>query len=220
MAGRGRIRITREGPYLVTGGLPLMRKVIETDDEGDPLQWRVAESYPRRENYSLCRCGQSHNKPYCDGSHRNCKFNDSETAGRDLYLMGARVYEGPELRLTDKRELCTGAGFCTRAGNIWNLTVNSDNLEFRDIAVEEAMDCPSGRLVEWDRSNRPLEPAFESSIAITEDHDGVQGPLWVMGCVEIVSADGFVYETRNRVTLCRCGKSQRMPFCDGNHIED
>jgi CDGSH-type Zn-finger protein len=29
--------------------------------------------------------------------------------------------------------------------------------------------------------------------------------------------DGFVYEVRNRVTLCRCGGSKIMPFCDGTH---
>jgi len=40
----------------------------------------------------------------------------------------------------------------------------------------------------------------------------------VKGDVPIVSADGKAYETRNRVTLCRCGKSKNKPFCDGFHI--
>jgi len=34
-----------------------------------------------------------------------------------------------------------------RAGGIWNLTRQSDNREARDIAIEEAGNCPSGRLV-------------------------------------------------------------------------
>ena len=220
MARRGRIRITKGGPYLVTGGLPLTKKVIESDDEGYPLRWLTAESYPDRENYSLCRCGQSKNKPYCDGSHNNRLYNDAETADRSPYLEGVKIFDGPELRLTDKRELCVGAGFCTRAGNIWNLTVNSDNPEYKAIAIQEAADCPSGRLVEWDKRNQPLEPAFELGIAVTEDQDGVPGPLWVMGGVEIEAVDGYVYEKRNRVTLCRCGKSVRIPFCDGAHFEE
>jgi CDGSH-type Zn-finger protein len=41
----------------------------------------------------------------------------------------------------------------------------------------------------------------------------------VRGCIPIESADGTLWETRNRVTLCRCGKSQNMPFCDGSHID-
>ena len=32
-----------------------------------------------------------------------------------------------------------------------------------------------------------------------------------------VIRDGFAYEVRNRVTLCRCGASKNKPFCDGSH---
>ena len=45
----------------------------------------------------------------------------------------------------------------------------------------------------------------------------VSGPLWVRGGVPVVSADGYEYEVRNRVTLCRCGSSENKPFCDGSH---
>jgi CDGSH-type Zn-finger protein len=220
MAGKGRVKVIKGGPYQVTGGLPLSKMVIEADAEGYSLRWRKTETFPHKESYILCRCGKSKNKPYCDGSHTKNHFEGSETADRSPYLKGAKVYDGPELKLTDKRELCVGAGFCTRVGNIWNLTTNSDTPEYKETAIQEAADCPSGRLVEWDKKEKPLEPALEPSIAVTEDQDGVAGPIWVMGEVEIEASDGYIYERRNRVTLCRCGKSEVHPLCDGSHFEE
>jgi len=41
--------------------------------------------------------------------------------------------------------------------------------------------------------------------------------LWVRGGIPVTSANGFHYEVRNRVTLCRCGTSKNKPFCDGSH---
>jgi D-arabinose 1-dehydrogenase-like Zn-dependent alcohol dehydrogenase len=46
---------------------------------------------------------------------------------------------------------------------------------------------------------------------------GCSGPLWVRGGITVESGDGTRYETRNRVTLCRCGASSNKPFCDGSH---
>jgi len=37
--------------------------------------------------------------------------------------------------------------------------------------------------------------------------------------VPITLADGTTLETRNRVTLCRCGDSANKPLCDGTHKE-
>ena len=51
-----------------------------------------------------------------------------------------------------------------------------------------------------------------------EDQDGVPSALWVKGGVEIEATDGHVYEVRNRVTLCRCGRSEKHPLCDGSHL--
>jgi len=219
MVEKGRIKVTRNGPYLVTGGIPLSRMVIETDDEGYPCRWQEVEKYPSRESYALCRCGKSKNKPYCDGSHVTARFKGDETADRSPYLDGVKEFVGPELRLTDKKELCVGAGFCGRAGNIWNLTVNSDTPEYRETAIREAADCPSGRLVVWDKSGGPIEPYFRPSIVVTEDEDGLPGSLWVRGGVEVESVEGYVYVVRNRVTLCRCGMSDNHPICDGSHLD-
>ena len=63
---KGKIVVTRNGPYIVTGGIPLERQVIGIDDEGYSYEWRQAEKYPQKESHSLCRCGQSKSKPFCD----------------------------------------------------------------------------------------------------------------------------------------------------------
>jgi len=80
--------------------------------------------------------------------------------------------------------------------------------------------CPSGRLVAWDKkTGEALEPKLPVSIGLIEDPvQECSGPIWARGGIQIESeADGFKYEVRNRVTLCRCGKSQNKPFCDGTH---
>jgi CDGSH-type Zn-finger protein len=45
----------------------------------------------------------------------------------------------------------------------------------------------------------------------------MQRTALVAGGIPTVAADGFEYEVRNRVTLCRCGASKNKPFCDGTH---
>jgi CDGSH-type Zn-finger protein len=219
MAENDKIKVTEDGPYLVTGGIPLFRMIIETDSYGDPCIWREVERYPQRERYALCRCGKSRNKPYCDGAHTMQRFNGTETASNELYLEDVKEYLGPKLKLTDRRELCVGAAFCVRDAGIWNLTVHSDRPNFKEIAIEEAANCPFGRLVIWDKQGNQIEHNYESSIVLTEHEDGLPGPLWIRGKVAIESVDGVIYEKRNRITLCRCGESLNKPLCDGSHFD-
>jgi CDGSH-type Zn-finger protein len=81
------------------------------------------------------------------------------------------------------------------------------------------MHCPSGRLTLHDKkTGKEIEDKLSPSIAVIEDPPlKCSGPLWVRGGITIESHDGKRYETRNRVTLCRCGASQNKPFCDGSH---
>jgi len=95
---------------------------------------------------TLCRCGQSKNKPFCDNSHR-------------------------------------GAGFAATGEPA---TVESEPLEAR-----------GGALV------------------ITPLKDG---PLEVVGPLEIVSGTGRTVNRVETTRLCRCGGSATKPFCDGTHV--
>jgi CDGSH-type Zn-finger protein/uncharacterized Fe-S cluster protein YjdI len=94
---------------------------------------------------TLCRCGRSQNKPYCDNSHIKASF------------------------------AATGEP----------ATIESDPLEFRAGAL--AID--------------PLQ----------------DGPLQLLGNVEIVTGTGRTIIRAQNARLCRCGASSTKPFCDGTH---
>jgi CDGSH-type Zn-finger protein len=181
----------------------------------------VSKRYPLKEAYSLCRCGQSKDKPFCDSTHKEGHFSGTEAASREPYLSRAEELDGPGLILHDVRDLCSHVGMCLRAGGIRELTSHSDDPEARRFAVEEVANCNSGRLVAIDKKTGTLiEPEIEPSIAVVEEPQrGYSGPLWVRGCIPIEAANGTTYEIRNRVTLCRCGNSSNKPFCDGSHRE-
>jgi CDGSH-type Zn-finger protein len=213
------ITVTTNGPYRVSGAIPLIEKIINYDAKLDISQWQDGKIYPQQETYELCRCGQSHSRPFCDGTHFKVEFHGTETASHTLYHDEAIVIDGPSLKLTDAKILCASARFCHRAGGIWNILLTSDHPGDRKIAIEEGGDCPSGRLVVHDKeTGKPIEPTLEPSIALIEDpYIKTFGPIGVRGRIPIISADGTPYELRNRVTLCRCGKSQNKPFCDSSH---
>jgi CDGSH-type Zn-finger protein len=56
-----KIKINENGPILIEVS---EAKVIRSGTEETITQKTIA----------LCRCGQSSNKPFCDGAHRKCEF--------------------------------------------------------------------------------------------------------------------------------------------------
>jgi CDGSH-type Zn-finger protein len=56
------ITVMKDGPYAVVGGVGLIGQ-----------RWGQGAS---TEHYTLCRCGASRNKPFCDGRHRSSGFKD------------------------------------------------------------------------------------------------------------------------------------------------
>lgn len=215
-----KVVVTKNGPYLVSGAVPLSRQTIVADAEGGSEEWRETHPYPAQgEGYALCRCGHSAHKPFCDGTHQKVKFDGNETASRQPYREQAQLTEGPQLALTDAESLCAFARFCDPHGQVWSQVERTDQAEVRATFVKQVNNCPSGRLVAWERgTGKPVEHALPVSIGVIEDPpEGVSGPLWLRGGIPVIAADGFAYEVRNRVTLCRCGASRHKPFCDGSH---
>jgi CDGSH-type Zn-finger protein len=214
-----KVVVEKDGPYRVEGGVPLSKQIIETDAEGGSAEWRQGDTLRAQASYELCRCGQSHDKPYCDGSHDEVGFDGTETASRAAYLEQAQVFDGPQMELTDAESLCAYARFCDPHGQVWNLIGQTDDEGARSLVRHEAGHCPAGRLVAWDKqAKQAFEPVFDTSIGLVEDPQmDVSGPIWVRGGIPVESADGTPYEVRNRLTLCRCGASKNKPFCDGTH---
>jgi CDGSH-type Zn-finger protein/uncharacterized Fe-S cluster protein YjdI len=94
---------------------------------------------------TLCRCGQSKNRPFCDGSHAAAGFSASgESAAKDSESLAVR-------------------------GGVVNVTP------------------------------RP------------------NGPLKVVGPVELISGTGHTINRGQEFFLCRCGQSKHKPYCDGSH---
>jgi len=95
---------------------------------------------------ALCRCGQTRNKPFCDGSHAKAGF------------------------------MATG-----------------------EIAVIEA---------------EPLT-SRDGPVAVTPLEDG---PLVIVGNLEILRGSGTRSTVTTKTALCRCGASANKPYCDGSHV--
>ncbi len=212
--------VSRNGPYLVTGSVPLLKLTIVTDAEGGSQEWRQGDAFPSQESYALCRCGHANTKPSCDGTHKKIGFDGTETASRQSYEEQARLMQGPGLSLTDAKALCASARFCDPNGTVWRQVRRTDDAAVRTTFIRQVGNCPSGRLAAWEAATgKPIEPQLPVSIGLIQDPaERVSGPLWVRGGIPVSSADGFRYEVRNRVTLCRCGQSKNKPFCDGSHV--
>lgn len=215
------ISIAKNGSYVVTGALPLSRQAIGSNAEDESTNWVEIETITTPERYFLCRCGQSANKPFCDGSHVRVGFDGTETASRDSYAAQAAVFDGPAVTMFDAEALCAFARFCDRAGKVWNLVPEVAEPAAREALIAQIGQCPSGRLSAIDRaSGHAIEPEWPLSLVLVEDpYEKSSGPLFVRGGVEITGSDGVVWEVRNRVALCRCGQSNNKPFCDGAHAQ-
>lgn len=66
--GEKYILVRHNGPFRVYGSVKLV------DHEGNEFE------VPEGEWYTLCRCGQSGIKPFCDSTHKTCGFESPSDA--------------------------------------------------------------------------------------------------------------------------------------------
>jgi len=218
-----KIAIESDGPYEVHGNIPLVRKTQVVSEYGEPLTWKKEETIATDGTYYLCSCGLSTEKPFCNGAHSEIGFDGTETADtrptaeRQVILPG-----GTNIVVKRDTALCMESGFCgNRLAKIEDMLPDTAEPQVRAQIMAMIEHCPSGSYTYSLAESEPdIEPDLPQQIAVTTDildSGPVLGALWVTGSIPIERSDGEPFETRNRVTLCCCGRSKIKPLCDGAH---
>ena len=194
------IVFTKYSPYMV-----INMKEVQNDS---------GKIYPLGRVASLCRCGASRMKPYCDGQHSKVGFSGEKS--NDRVPDRLKEYKGTNITVIDNRGVCSHDGECTR--NLPSVFrrhlrpwINPDGDNVQNI-VETIEMCPSGALsykigfTRHQDQNRPPLITFQSG-----------GPLYIQGGIVLIDDMDSKPESLEHYALCRCGASFNKPFCDGAH---
>ncbi len=163
---------------------------------------------------ALCRCGQSANKPYCDGAHSKVGFSSDN--GLESAEDVLDTYRGKEITVHDNRSLCAHAGYCTDGlPGVFRLRedpfVDPDGASAEEI-IDVVKRCPSGALsYSVGSENGPIN-VEDASIFIAPN-----GPYVLKGKMTLKDTTKRKGASETSATLCRCGASKNKPFCDGSH---
>ncbi|MFI7230526.1 ferritin-like domain-containing protein [Nonomuraea angiospora] len=217
-----RVVVLRDGPYVVYGRVPLRRKrKIVSAEQKNALTWKTGEPLETEETYALCRCGHSGAKPFCDGTHAAIGFDGTEAAPMRPYQELQHVHDGVGISAQRVGELCIHAAFCIgRTRPIAKMLDDTADSDVRSDVMGRIDHCPSGSYsYALERGGETIEADLPRAISVLEEEDGLASALWMTGGIPVTRSDGRPLETRNRMTLCRCGHSGNKPLCDGTHRE-
>lgn len=148
----------------------------------------------------------------CTGWRRGKQSNAME---REI----TKRYSNGEVTVIWKPALCIHSGNCFRglpevfkpAEKPWVTPEGSTT----ERIVAQVKKCPSGALsFEYDQKKE--EPAEEMQ-QLTEIEVRPGGPLLVKGVYQVRHKDGTIELCERNRSFCRCGHSQKKPFCDGSH---
>ncbi|MBC6497490.1 MAG: CDGSH iron-sulfur domain-containing protein [Alphaproteobacteria bacterium GM7ARS4] len=183
-----------------------------------PLYDWTGDAYPKKNVLSLCRCGASHDKPYCDGSHKKIGFT---SACQKRHIPDHDdAYEGKHITIHDNRAICSHAGICTETlKSVWRMGIepwiDPDGAKTQDI-INVIQQCPSGAL-RYTLKNKASSATDHGTARITVSKDG---PFHVEGAIDLQTHEQGQWgkgADKRRYALCRCGASTNKPFCDGSH---
>ncbi len=142
------ITVRPNGPYLVSGGVPISRRHVVASELAEPLAWQTAERFEPKPMVALCRCGGSASKPFCDGTHARNGFDGTEHASTTTYDERAKAYDrGTKIVVRDDRSICEHAGFCgNHATNVWQMVKPAiEDTVVRAQMMAMVANCPSRR---------------------------------------------------------------------------
>lgn len=166
------------------------------------------------ETIALCRCGQSSNKPYCDGTHAKTGFT---SVNQKQQLENKQDhYVGKKITIHDNRSICAHAGYCTdKLSSVFRIKqepwIDPDASSKNEI-IAAVKKCPSGALSYTIDNIEIHSQDNEAGIFIAPN-----GPYVVSGCPDLDDTTWAEGATKQQYTLCRCGASNNKPFCDGSH---
>ncbi len=129
-----------------------------------------------------------------------------------------RTYETDAIRVHWDSARCIHTGFCLRAlPQVFDVHQRPwVDLDAGDAdAVADAVErCPTGALryerLDGAEGETPRRPTLVLPI---ED-----GPLLMVGDLDVRTPEGEQITHEARLTLCRCGMTRNQPFCDNSHL--
>jgi CDGSH-type Zn-finger protein len=164
---------------------------------------------------SLCRCGESKSKPYCDGSHGKVGFVGEKED--DRIKDRVKDYPGNGITINDNRGVCSHDGSCVKYLPSVFKTSERPWIDAKAASIEDIIKtverCPSGAL-SFTIGEKRYQDFYSRAPKIKIRKNG---PLEVQGGVKLIDEMGSIPECKEHYTLCRCGKSKNKPFCDGTH---
>ncbi len=190
-----------------------------TDFQPQPvagLQGPAGEGFTNPRGTALCRCGQSGNKPFCDGTHGAKGFSGEK--GTLAAPDRRKDYVGARITVHDNRAICSHSKECFRNlpevfdpdGRPWILPDGAS----AERIIETVKRCPSGALSYSVDGVEHRDQDREPMVTVSKD-----GPYWLTGGVELIGEGRNEGASLEHCTLCRCGESANKPFCDGAHLD-
>ena len=102
------ITVLPDAALMVSNARLVNRTPVHTQ-AGEPVAWITGASVPTEQQYWLCRCGQSANKPFCDGTHQSAGFDGTEAASDERIAAAWKDHTGPAMTVHDNRSVCVHA---------------------------------------------------------------------------------------------------------------